>query len=127
MDQVKAPGSGHWPQADQGQEYSFGDRSQHGLAITDLGLRFPRIDNFNVQIGEMSDVSGCELRPTSQQDSGYLRIAHVNRVTIPLPLSSQHGCGLGGWLVKIKDATLQVFNHQFVKGRFKRPSAPSFR
>ena len=75
----------------------------------------------------MSDVPGCELCSPGQYDSGYLSISHVNRVPITLAFSRQDGGGLGGRTIKIKDASLQVFNYQFVEGCFKRLSASTFR
>ena len=75
----------------------------------------------------MPDVSSCDFRSSGEHDAGYLRIAHVYRLPIDLALSCKNGSGLGSRPVKIKDASLQVLDHQFVKGEFKRPSAPTFR
>jgi hypothetical protein len=66
----------------------------------------PRIDHINIQLREVPDVSCRKLRPTCDDNSSNLRIAHINRLPRSLPAGSQLGCRFSSGLIKITHASI---------------------
>ena len=90
-------------------------------------VRIPRIDHIDIQAGEMPHISGSKPRPTCDDDSGYLRIAHIYCLALALSPGGQLGGRLSSRLIEVKDAPFQVFCHEFFEGGFKGLPALSLR